>query len=67
MNDLRVRKSNSIESDVVGMCLKNNIYDYYDVIKDKEYTWYKIREDMWVGDDGTYKVKLNKNETLIIK
>lgn len=106
VDELRVRKSSSIDSDVVGTCLKNNIYNYYDVIKDKEYTWYRIGEDSWIGDNGTYlevyfveenykekyelllkeyneiikfkfkylaindgiyKVKLNKNEILIIK
>ena len=54
VDGLRVRSNNSLNSEVVGFALKNNIYDFYEVIKDGEYIWYMIGENRWVCDIGNY-------------
>lgn len=54
VDDLRIRKNSNITSDIVGISVKNNIYDFYDVVVDNEYTWYKIGENKWIADNGKY-------------
>ena len=36
------------------MSVKNNIYDYYEIIKNGEYEWYKIGENQWIANNGKY-------------
>ena len=52
--NLRVRKSASTESDVVGMSVKNGIYNYYEIKADSKYTWYRIADNQWIADNKKY-------------
>lgn len=47
--DLRIRKSPSISSEILGLALLDGIYNYYEVVEKEGYTWYKIGDEAWVA------------------
>ena len=62
--DLRIRKSPSVSSDILGLAILDGIYNYYETYEAEGYIWYKIGEDNWVaGGDGWVSVypKLEDN------
>ena len=48
--DLRIRKSPSISSEILGVALLNGIYNYYEMIEKEGYTWYKIGDNAWIAN-----------------
>ena len=54
VDNLRIRKSSNTNSEIVGMSIKNNIYDYYEIVKDENYSWYRIGENEWIANNGKY-------------
>lgn len=62
--DLRIRKTPSVSSDILGLASLDGIYDYYETYDAEGYTWYKIGDDNWLaGGDGwvTIYPKLEEN------
>lgn len=52
---LNIRENAGTEYKSIGFVEKNKIYNYYDVIKKDDYTWYKIGVDKgWIANDGKY-------------
>lgn len=60
VSELRVRSSHSIDSEVLGVSIQNDIYNRLDTYSDGTYTWYMIDTDMWVANNGTYVEELPK-------
>lgn len=65
--NLRVRKSASTESDVVGMSVKNGIYNYYEIKADSKYTWYRIADNQWIANNGKYLEIYSSEEDMKIE
>lgn len=62
--DLRIRKSPSVSSEILGLAILDGIYNYYETFKSEGYIWYKIGDDNWLaGGDGwiTIYPKLEDN------
>ena len=59
---LNVREDASTKSNSVGYATTNAIYNFYDIKKDKKYTWYKISDKQWVANNGKYLEIYNKKE-----
>ena len=51
---LRIRKNSDITSEIVGMSIKDNVYNYYEIVKNSNYEWYKIGENQWIANNGKY-------------
>lgn len=45
-----------------GYVKKDSIYNYTEVKKMKDYTWYKIGNNAWIANEGTYLTILEKDE-----
>lgn len=51
---LRVRSEHSTSATPIGYAVENGIYNMLDSYKDDKYTWYKIADNQWVANDGTW-------------
>ena len=50
----------------ISTAKNGDIYDAYQIIYNEGYTWYKIGENAWIGDDGNWVITLqshNSNNT----
>lgn len=54
LDAVNIRSSHDASSDLVGTVYQGENYDVYGVYVADDFTWYRIGEDMWVADDGTY-------------
>ena len=52
VSGLRVRKEPNGEQ--IGWAIQNEIYNHLDTQKINDLEWYKIADDMWVGNNGNY-------------
>ena len=55
---LRIRKSASTKSTIVGHATIGKSYPVYEIKQNQGYTWYRIATDKWVANNGkwiTYK------------
>lgn len=59
VNNLRVRKEP--EGEQVGWAIKDAIYNHLETEKKDDLEWYKIADDMWVGNNGNYVELLPSN------
>ncbi len=57
VNLLNVRDIPDVSGNKVGKTWENCSYLYYDVQQDSEYTWYRIGDDMWIADNGSWITK----------
>ena len=56
VDDLNVRASGSLQGTILGKAHKG-FYNYYEVVKNQGYTWYRITCDnrsQWVANDGNW-------------
>jgi regulator of replication initiation timing len=61
--ELRTRRSNSTSSIVMQVTKKGQIYDFYEVSTNENYTWYRIGNNEWIADNGNYlKLLLPESE-----
>ena len=51
---LRVRKDHNTKADIIGIAKKEGIYNYYEVVKDGGYDWYRIADKQWIANNGKY-------------
>ena len=69
VDDLNVRACGSTNGDKIGVAKEGKYYDYYEVIENQGYKWYRITNDwrsQWVADDGTWlKVYPKKKEEYV--
>lgn len=61
-NELRVRANHTTESGIVGVTAQNDVYNWIETYKDDSYTWYKINDNQWVANNGTWVEELKKEE-----
>lgn len=54
VEQLRVRKEHNTTSEAIGYAKKDGIYNVLDKYKDNKYTWYKIADNQWIANDGTW-------------
>lgn len=54
VDDLRIRKNPSINSDILGLTTLNGIYNYYEIKENEGYTWYKIDEKNWIAGNNDW-------------
>ncbi len=45
----------------ISLAKKDDIYDVYQIIYNEGYTWYKIGENAWIGDDGNWVITLQSH------
>lgn len=60
VNKLRIRSKAATSSEKVGYVKKGKSYDVYETKTAGGYTWYRIGEDQWIANDGswiTYEAK----------
>lgn len=48
------RLSPSTSSESAGVALNGEVHNVYEVTEAEDYTWYRIEEDIWIPDDGTW-------------
>lgn len=51
---LRIRSKASTSGEKLGYAKKGKTYDVYEIKSGGGYTWYRIGEDEWIADDGTW-------------
>lgn len=61
--DLRVRENHSVDSEKIGVAQTNGIYNYYEVYKDDEFTWYRIADNQWLANNGKWLEIYPKKES----
>lgn len=64
-SELRVRANYTTDSDIVGVTVQNDVYNWLETYKDGSYTWYKINDNQWVANNGTWVEELKKEEIIV--
>lgn len=54
VSKLRIRDKASTSGNKVGYVKKGKTYDVYETKTSGGYTWYRIGDDQWIADDGTW-------------
>lgn len=73
VDNLRVRKEASINSEIIGAAKQNAIYNFYEKVNKDGYTWYRIDDNEWVANKDNwltiYDINSNSdnNELQILK
>ena len=73
VDNLRVRKEASINSEIIGAAKQNAIYNFYETVNKDGYTWYRIDDNEWVANKDNwltiYDINSNSdnNELQILK
>lgn len=44
----------SLSSESAGVALNGEVHNVYEITKADEYTWYRVEDDIWIPDDGTW-------------
>lgn len=60
--ELRVRKGHSTNSEKIGVIQTDKIYNYYEMVNEDGYDWYKIAEEQWVANNGNWLEVYPKGE-----
>jgi hypothetical protein len=67
-SSLRVRKTPTTSGDIVGIAQTNGIYNFFETADANGYTWYKIADDQWIANNGSYlEVYINNEEEKMIE
>lgn len=61
VDDLRVRKEASINSEIIGIAKQNAIYNFYEQVNKDGYTWYRIDDNEWVANKDNWLTIYNLN------
>jgi len=51
---LRVRENHNTSSGVIGFAKTDGIYDWFEMVEDGGYQWYRIAEEQWIANNGSY-------------
>ena len=62
--NVRSSPSTSSKENIVDKAHMGETYSVFKIISDKNYTWYRIGDDRWIADDGTWCVKYNGAENI---
>ncbi len=62
-SEIRIRPSASTSGKIIGHVYADEIYYVYEVKETKEYTWYRIGENMWIADGGGWITRLDSENT----
>lgn len=54
VNSLYIRKNGSSDGDALGFSANGSVYSYFETKKDDKYTWYRIGENAWIADNGSW-------------
>jgi hypothetical protein len=54
VSDLQIHTGASSASSLLGNSLSGDIYPYYETSEAEGYTWYRIGENAWIANDGTW-------------
>lgn len=46
--------SPSLSSESAGVALNGEVHDVYEITEAEDYTWYRVEDDIWIPDDGTW-------------
>ncbi len=46
--------SPSISSESAGVALNGEVHNVYEITEAEDYTWYRVEDDIWIPDDGTW-------------
>ena len=44
----------SLSSESAGIALNGEVHDVYEITEAEDYTWYRVEDDTWIPDDGTW-------------
>lgn len=61
---INVRRDPSTDSkgNIVGKVHMGEMYTVFEQSKDKDYTWYRIGDDQWIANDGTWCVEYGTDD-----
>ena len=51
---LRVRADHNTSASIIGYAPTNGIYNWYEMVRDGKYDWYRIAEGQWIANNGSY-------------
>lgn len=46
--------SPSLSSESTGVALNGEVHNVYEITEAEDYTWYRVEDDIWIPDDGTW-------------
>ena len=46
--------SPSLSSESAGVALNGEVHNVYEITEEEDYTWYRVEDDIWIPDDGTW-------------
>ena len=46
--------SPSLSSERAGVALNGEVHNVYEITEAEDYTWYRVEDDIWIPDDGTW-------------
>lgn len=58
---LNIRTDHTTSSKTAGQVVYNTVYTYYDTYTAKDYTWYRIGENQWIADNGSWLTVYGNN------
>ena len=60
--NVRTNPSTSNKENIIDKVHMGETYTVFEETNDKDYTWYRIGNDRWIADDGTWCVKYGATE-----
>lgn len=66
-DDLRVREKPSLSGRVLGHLLKDRYYDYFEVVTEEGYDWFKIHDGQYVAKIDSLEVLPKAPEVIFLK
>lgn len=58
--NIRRDPSTTSKENIIDQVHMGETYTVYEQIKDSEYTWYRIGEDRWIANDGTWCIEYDE-------
>ena len=58
--NIRRDPSTTSKENIIDQAYMGETYTVYEQIEDSEYTWYRIGEDRWIANDGTWCIEYDK-------
>ena len=63
-SEIRIRPSASTSGSIIGHVYEGDICNAYEMITANDYTWYRIGQNQWIADDGTWTERINDNNII---
>ena len=55
VDSIKIRSTPTVkENNQIGLAVKGRVYFVYEIKENDGYTWYRISENAWIADDGTW-------------